>query len=277
MTKFRLVAHTVVRNEECWIWYCLASALPFVDSQLVWDTGSTDTSIAVVTTLHNPKIQFKKVAITADETALSAVRQQMLEATNSDWLMILDGDEIWPDASLKKIIEFISLQGENYDSIVVPTLNCVGDVYHISPPKLGRYKIAGHSGHLNLRFINLRRVTGLHVANLPGQLQSYYDGSNTRVQDRDSQKIAFVDAPYLHMTHLARSTKRMNETNVFWRSTKKKTILGIALKPDFNYPIPFYYARPEIVPDPWKHRSFIYILLAVMLALPRYLKSLIRG
>ena len=130
----KIVAHTIIKNEENWIWYSLISVLDHVDEIMVYDTGSTDNTAEIIKTISSSKIKFRKLPPTADETALSKVRQLMLDQTQADWLMILDGDEIWPEESLKTISEFIKDHGDLYDSIVVPTINCVGDVFHISPP-----------------------------------------------------------------------------------------------------------------------------------------------
>ncbi|KKU83657.1 MAG: Glycosyl transferase family 2 [Candidatus Amesbacteria bacterium GW2011_GWC2_47_8] len=257
----RIVAHTIVRNESRWVY-----------EVMVWDTGSTDNTARIIKSIGNPKISFRQIDITSDETALSHARQQMLNQTNSDWLMILDGDEVWLEESIKKIQGFINNEGQNFDSIVVPTLNCVGDIYHIMPPSAGQYHIAGHVGHYNLRFINLKRISGVHVANPPGQLQSYFDKHGTRIQDRDPNHIAFIDAPYLHMTHLRRSGSREKEMEVFWRQPKLKTELGIRLASSFSFPKCFYFPRPEIVSSPWERRNLLYTLNAAWQTPLKYIK-----
>jgi glycosyltransferase involved in cell wall biosynthesis len=275
MTNIRLVANSVVRNEECWFWYSLKSVLPYVQEILVWDTGSKDHTVSIVKSIRSPKIKFKCVSPTFDETALSRTRQRMLQATRADWLMILDGDEVWPESSLQKIIAFINTEGEKYDSIVVPTLNCVGDIYHICSPKTGRYKIAGHVGHYNIRFINLSRIKGLHVANLPGKLQSYYDARNVKIQDRNPKRIAFLEAPLMHMTHLKRSHYRKNEVSVYWRGVKKRFELGVPLASDFKYPSVFDLNPPLGSIYPWQHRALDFYIAAHLMSPLRNLKHLL--
>lgn len=275
MRQQRLVAHTVVRNEECWVWYAIKSVLPYVQKIMVWDTGSNDDTVRIINSIKSSKLKFKQVPLTPNETALSRTRQKMLEVTRTDWLMILDGDEIWPEKSIRKIVDFINTRGNKYDSIVVPTLNCVGDIYHICPPKSGRYKIAGKIGHYNIRFINLNQVKGLHVSNLPGKLQSYFDYRETKIQDRDPKKIAFVDAPLMHMTHLNRSNDRKNETRVYWRGIKKRFEPGIPLPADFIFPVVFNLTPPLGTIDPWRHRSFDFYIMTKLLNPLRKLKHLL--
>jgi len=272
MKKIRLVANTVVCNEECWVWYALKSVLPYIDEILVWDTGSSDATVFIINSIRSQKIKFRSVNPTSNETALSLTRQEMLLKTRANWLMILDGDEVWPEQSLKTILKFIALRGDKFDSIVVPSLNCVGDIYHISPPESGKYKIAGKTGHYNLRFINLDRIKGLHVENPPGHLQSYYDSKNIKVQDRNPENIAFLNAPYLHMTHLTRSRKRKDETSIFWRGAKKRHELGMRLPKNFVYPQVFNIPRPEVIPSPWVKRSLYFCIKSSLLEPLRQLK-----
>ncbi len=255
----KIVAHTIVRNEENWIWYSLMSVINHIGEIIIWDTGSTDRTVGVIRSIKNQKIKFRTIGITENESDLSKARNQMLEETNADWLMILDGDEIWLENSIQTAVNFINTQGQLYDSIIVPTLNCVGDVFHTTSPGAGRYSIAGKTGHYNLRFINLKNVPGLHVSNPSGQLQSYFDSDGIKIQNRNPQKIAFIDIPYLHMTHLTRS---LHDKNVFWRSPKFKYDLGDSLSDGFEYPKCFYQTRPRIVPSPWSRRSLFFILNA---------------
>ena len=259
--NMKIVAHTIVRNESRWVWFAVKSVLDYVDEVMVWDTGSTDNTARIIKSIDNPKVSFRQIDLTPNETALSQIRQRMLDQTQADWLMILDGDETWPDNSIQTALNFINTQGRFYDSIVVPTLNCVGDVFHFSSPSAGHYFIAGKTGHYNLRFINLKKILGLHVSNFPGQLQSYYDSKGVKIQERDPQRIAFVNAPYLHMTHLTRSS-HFHDKEVFWRSSKFKYDLGGPLPASFEYPKCFYHPRPRIVSPPWTRRSLFFILNA---------------
>lgn len=275
MKRPLIIVNTVVRNEECWVWFSLKSVLPFVNSLMVWDTGSQDQTVSIIKTIRSAKLLFKQVPTTKNETELSQVRQKMLLATKANWLMILDGDEVWPETSMQEVVSFIEKYGHKFDSIVVPTLNCVGDIYNVSPSDSGRYKIAGKVGHYNLRFINLDRVKGLHVDNQPGKLQSYFDGRGVRVQDRSPNRIAFLDAPYLHMTHLTRSRNRKNELNVYWRAVKKRVEIGQPMPKDFEYPKVFNLKAPIGSAKPKRRRSWNYLFRAYFLQPVRTLKHLL--
>ena len=41
-------AHTLVKNEERYIWYAVMSVIDWVDKILIWDTGSTDKTVEII-------------------------------------------------------------------------------------------------------------------------------------------------------------------------------------------------------------------------------------
>ena len=221
----KIVAHCLVKNEERFIKYSLMSALNYVDEIMVWDTGSTDETKCLISnvqcSMNGKKIKFREAG-DVDAVSFTEMRNKMLMETSKefDWLMILDGDEIWPVKSIKTVIQYINSHPET-ESIVVRTHNLVGDIYHKMPESSGHYHLAGQAGHLNLRFINLRKIPGLNVQKPHGQ-QGYYDGDGTLVQDREPKKIKFLDVHYAHATHLQRSNSRDNDLMVIKRGLKMK-------------------------------------------------------
>ena len=87
-------AHTLVKNEEKWLWYSVTSVIDHVDKLLLWDTGSTDKSIEIEKELKKKypgKIELKqrKIIFPADFTK---TRQEMLDVTSSNWFIVLDAD-----------------------------------------------------------------------------------------------------------------------------------------------------------------------------------------
>ena len=71
------------------------------------------------------------------------------------------------------------------------------------------------------------------------------------IQDRDKDKIRFLDAPYIHATYMSRGGSRSEDKNVIKRAQKYKYELGIPFPYDFYYPEVFFRRKPEIVPSPW--------------------------
>lgn len=271
MNKPKIVAHCLVRNEERFIWYSLHSVLPYVDQIMVWDTNSTDNTVDIIKSIESTKIKFKQIG-PVDANTFTDARNQMIKETppETNWIMILDGDEVWPENSIKKTTNFARSHPE-VESIVVRTNNLVGDIYHRSPDNAGQYHLAGHSGHLNLRFINLQEISGLHVDRPHGQ-QGYFDDHNELIQDRAKDKIIFIDVPYAHATHLQRSGNKQNDLAVVKRAKKYKIELGVKI-PRSDIPGIFFRNHPQNIPDVTNKTTLWYYLAASLLVVPRFLKQ----
>lgn len=237
-----LTAHTIVKNEERWIWYAINSVIDYVDELLVWDTGSTDATVNIVRSISSPKIKFREFGQVNPQTFTQA-RQKMLDETHSDWLMLVDGDEIWPKHSIQTATTFIKAS-QGIESVVVRTNNLVGDIYHRLPQSSGLYHLAGRFGHLALRFINLNLIPDLKVGRPHGQ-QGFFDAHNRLIQNRDPAKIAYLDIPYHHATHLTRSEL---DLSVMKRNFKFKYELGEKIPPN-EIPEIFFSSHPTIVPE----------------------------
>lgn len=242
----KIWANTIVNNEENFIWFALMSVVDWVDKILVWDSGSTDKTVDIIkeaVKIKTDKIKFKEVG-TVDKFKFSQMRQEMLEQSDCDWLLILDGDEIWWEESIKKLRKVIEEKGKAIDGVVVPMKVAVGDVYHLQEEKAGKYKLLGREGHLSLKAIN-RKIPGLHVTGPYGE-EGYFDGDEKSVQTRE--KIIFLEAPFLHLTHLPRSLQKRP-------FDKWKIELGEKVLAGFKFPEVMYKAFPASVPSPWKEIS----------------------
>ena len=249
-----ITAHTLVKNEARYVWYAVMSVIDHIDKVLLWDTGSTDGTLEIIkeilkTPQAKGKVNFKKVDNVTSET-FPKVRQEMLNETKTDWILMVDGDEVWWKDSIRNVCEVIKSDGSSLESLVVPTINLVGDIYNYQDPSSGQYHLAGKTGHLNLRGVN-RKIPGLHSWGPHGQW-GWVDHKNRMIQYRDPQKIVFVDAPYLHATNVPRAGSFDKEHDVPKRAMKRKYELGIPFPLDFYYPEVFFRPRPEIVPSPWE-------------------------
>lgn len=239
-------AQTLVKNEARWLWYSVSSVINHVDKLLLWDTGSTDGSTEIEKELekkYSGKIILKqRNQKTADDFTL--VRQEMLDETKSDWFIVLDGDEIWWEESIRILLSEVGKSGKNLESIVVPTINLVGDIFHYQEKAAGKYRFGDKVGHYNLRAIN-RNIPGLHSQGAHG-VWGWADGEGKMIQDRKTYKI--IDAPYIHATNLRRSPV---DTDVIKRGKKFRFELGENFTKDFYYPEVFFRDRPEKIPSPW--------------------------
>lgn len=264
----KIFAHTLVFNEENFIWFAVSSIVKYVDQILIWDTGSTDKTVKIINELikKNPeKIKFKEVG-RVDSDGVTKMRQKMLEESDCDWIIILDGDEVWPEGSIKKVVETIRKKGDSLDAIVVPFFVLLGDIFHYQEEKAGQHKLLGKKGHLQIRAIN-RKIPGLHIKGTY-PLEAFLDENEKPVQ-QSSKLILLNDTPYFHFTHLNRSSKR--------RQQKIKYELGTKFPSDFKYPKVLSDEYPPIVPSPYRRRDASYEFLAYLRTPLVHLKRRILG
>src|SRR3989344_4882806 len=164
-----ITAHCLVRNEENFIWFAINSVIDNVEKVIVWDTGSTDGTVEIIKTIKSPKIEFEEKGKSAAKTLVQH-RQEMIDKTDTDWIMILDGDEVWWDEAMQNTK--YQILNTKYDLVVSPCYMAVGDIFHYQEEAAGRYQIHDRSGHLNIRFI--RNFPGLKVTGVyPNEAFTY--------------------------------------------------------------------------------------------------------
>lgn len=242
-------ANIIIKNEDRFIWFAIKSVVDYMDKLLIWDTGSSDNTVEIIKLLQKEypnKIIFKEIG-EIDPDGLTKARQKMLEETKSDWLLILDGDEIWWEKSITEVIDTINKKGEKLDAIINPVINLIGDLFHYQDESAGQYNFLGKKGHFNMRAVN-RKIPGLHIKNTY-PLEGFYDENNKLIQQKDD-KLILVNEPLLHLTHLERSSKVKNK--------KMKHELGNPFDKNFKYPEVLYEGFPAIVKSPWNKRSKEY-------------------
>lgn len=261
----KITVHTLVKNEARFIWYSLMSVIKYVDRVRIWDTGSTDGTLEIIEEIaKTPEakgkelFQIKKLKLEKFDEA--ELRRQMLTedvgTIPEDWFIVVDADEIWWDGSIRTLTETIRRDGAKYESIVVPSINLVGDMYHYQEKQAGRYHLAGRVGHYNLRAVN-RGIPGLASKGEHGKW-GWVDEDGQMIQERDSSKILYLQAPYLHATFLKRAGKKGADREVVKRQKKLKHELGISFTYDFYYPEIFFRPKPDMVPSPWRVANLEY-------------------
>ena len=259
----KISAHCLVKNEDRFVWYSIMSVIDYVDEIRIWDTGSIDNTLEIIEEIRKGSSGVNKIIVkklNLPDFREGAVRQRMLDSEDADWFVVLDADEVWWNSSIKIVTETIRREKNNIESIVVPTINLVGDVFHYQEKEAGRYNLAGKKGHYNLRAIN-RSIPGLSSSGEHG-VWGWVDSEGIMIQNRSSSKTLFVDAPYLHATHLERSGNKYGDKSVFKRARKLKYELGGNFPLDYYYPEVFFRPRPQVVPSPWKTMSCGYTLRA---------------
>lgn len=247
----KITVHTLFKNDERWLWYSVSSVVNFVDKILLWDTASTDNSWKLAQLLKEKypnKIDLRQYDNVTVQNFYKA-RQQMLDETESGWFLVVDADEIWWENSVGKIVDFIRSNNEpKIESIVVPTVNAVGDLYHKQPDEAGNYEFGGLRGNYSLRAVKTS-LPGLHCSGDYG-VEGWIDEDGKPIQKRETYK--FFNAPYIHTTFLPRSKDRSGDLDVIKRSHKLKYEIGEKLAKDYYYPESFFYTKPDLVSSPWQ-------------------------
>lgn len=258
-------AHVLVCDEEKYIWYAVTSMIDYVDKVLIWDTGSQDATPQIIKEIkkfYPNKVETENIG-RVDINVFTKIRNEMLKKTTSDWFIIVDGDEVWWDDSIREIFNIINHEGDHLDTIVSSYYNVVRDIYHHQDEAAGRYNFNGFTGHYNIRAVS-RRITGLNFQKPHGQ-QGVYDGSGCLIQERDKKyRKVITKKAYLHFTHVIRSSSRKIDLEVPKRSKKLKYDLGRNFPLDFYYPEVFFRKRPEIVESVWEKATLGYNLQAFL-------------
>lgn len=188
-----VTAHCIVKNEEVFVGYAIRSVVDYVDSVIVFDTGSTDTTPNIVRKLQSEypdKIVFHEKG-PCTGIRHTELRQEMLDLTNTDWFMIVDGDEVWTDRGMREAFGIISSDNKA-PSIIAPYYLCVGDIYHHSLRGL----------HFYIKFFQI--TSGIRWNQGPyGEGDFVVDANGQRVGDTDSVALA---NRYWHASALIRSS-----------------------------------------------------------------------
>lgn len=259
----------IVKNEDRFIWYAIASVIPYVDKFIIYDTGSTDNTVSIIRSFHDSKIVFKQFQIkNAGEIAL--LRDRQIKESKDGWFWIVDGDEIYSNKLCREVREIIKNEGNKLEGIIVGRYDLLGDIYHYQDESVGVYEMLGRKGHLVLRLINSKKIDGLHVAgNYPNE--EYFDQKNVDLIFHSPDLFRFTNGKLLHAMYLKRSNSGANLSSTFHRR-KYKIELGKKFPAEFTYPEVFYSDRPSIVPTITGSRSAGYNLLAGLITPIKLLK-----
>lgn len=256
-----ITVHTIVRNEEKWIWYALMSVKDYVDKILVYDTRSSDKTVEIIQTITDPKIIFEEKG-QVDGRGLVKLRAEQLERTETDWFLLVDGDEIWLQKTIVELKKAIEMASDQIYGIVVRAWNLIGDIYHYHPESENYhwpFAAKNYLGWANLRAIR-RDIPGLKISgNYP--LEAYLDKTGTPIQNYGKARLLFLKERYFHTSYLPRSNFS-NDLKTLNR--KLKFELGKKFPENFSYPEVFYQKRPSIVPSPWRKQNKLFWLISAI-------------
>jgi hypothetical protein len=258
--KSSITAHMIVKNDDQWVWFAIASTIDFVDRFLITDTGSSDQTIPLIQSINNPKIEFHQTqAKTPSE--IVALRQQQLAQTQTEWLWMIDADEIYPKKTCLEIHEIIA-RNTDLMGVLVRRRDMLGDMFHYQPNEaVGGYNIFGKIAHYSPRLIRTT-IPGLAIqGEYPNE--GFVDAHGKAILDYDSRLFATTTNRYLHATYLKRSSLGATLATTFHRD-KFKQERGKTL-PKSELPEVFFSKYPHGVANPLYKRSRMYDLKASLI------------
>ncbi len=251
----KIWANCIVNNEENFVWFAVMSIIDYVDKVIIYDTGSTDSTVNIIKEIkkkYPEKIEFKEIGRVI-ELSYTKMRQKMLDESDGDWIIILDGDEIWFEDSVKTLISEINSNKNDFEGFIVPFYNAVGDIFHYQQESAGKYHLLGRTGHLTIKVIS-KKIPQLHW-DLPYPHEGLFNNNGRLIQD--ACRLKFINAPFLHASLLERSSSK--------KIRKEKLEIGLKFPDDFCYPEVFSRPYPEIINSPFKKLSGSDLILANVL------------
>lgn len=260
-----ITAHVIVRNEEKWIWYSIMSVINYVDKMIIFDTGSTDNTVEIIKEIvedydKNNKIIFEqKYNIT--KANFSKLREEQIQRTETEWFLVLDGDEIWYSSTISKLVAF-SKRKTKYKMIAIRFHNCVGDVYHYKKFESETYRIKDIVGSITIRAYS-KRIEGINCGGEYGT-EGYFDDKGNEVQSRKDE-IYIQEGFYFHTSYLQRSSSLIRDWEIPYRRSKVFGRIDGKVSSDFDFPEVFYEKnKPDIVDNAFRRIGIIYFIFKLL-------------
>jgi glycosyltransferase involved in cell wall biosynthesis len=228
-----ITAHCIVKNEEVYIKAAVMSVLPHVDKMIIFDTGSTDATPGILADIYekySKKIHYEKKGL-VDKQGHTKLRDEMIKMTNTDWIMLLDGDEIWDKSQIENVVEELSYQ---------PDYKYLGLVsYHLLTVNLNYYT---ERGHFVFPWGMHNQLTPRFLRNVGIEFKGEYLGEELLLKNKKIKKLQkhyFVSTSfYYHLSKLPRSSK----DNEVWERRKPgysnyaKALVKFFAKRNYTYP-----------------------------------------
>lgn len=247
-----ITAHMLVRNEERFVWFAIKSIIDHVDRIIIYDTGSSDNTVKLIESIQSEKIVFRQFK-TSSRIELVELRNKQISETSTDWILVVDGDEIYPRQTMQELIEVLRNLDNSITGIVVPFYNWCGDVFHVQPESRGRYQFGDRVGHLNLR--GVKKFPDLKVV---GEYPlEAYTHDRKKIQDVPGQ-LCFLSNKFFHAGDLVRSSKDAS-------TIERKQVHEWGSKLHKPLPEVFYIDRPKSIPNPLQKRNLTYEIKAAAL------------
>ena len=273
--NYTITGHMVVKNEDRWIWYAIMSVIYYLDKLIIYDTGSIDHTVDIIKDILGDanlqsKIVFEQIeGVTPDN--FHEVRQKQIDITNTDYFMVVDGDEIWYKSSLDELDSILSSQHPQL--VATRFINCCGDIFHYCDDSRETYCINGIKGAITLRVYS-KSIPGIKCGGVYG-VEGYIDEKGDSVQN-NIYPTAVMDGKYLHTSLLVRSSAQNGDFSIKYRRSKIYRNWDGQFDEDFKFPEVFYLSPlPKFVKSAFvKDINAIRIILRIVRGLKKEVKRI---
>lgn len=249
--NYTITGHMVVKNEDRWIWFSVMSVIDYLDKLIIFDTGSIDYTNKIIEGIikderYAAKIYYAKLGSVSSEN-FHKVRQKQIDMTDSDYFMVIDGDEIWYRDSINELNRILSKSRP----LLVATrfINCCGDIFHYRYDFRETYCVKGIVGSITIRVYSMQ-IPDIRCGGIYGT-EGYVDQSGVAVQDA-GYSIKIMNGKYLHTSLLNRSSALNGDFSIKYRRLKLHAYWDKKFDTDYRFPEVFYMDYPQYVKSPFK-------------------------
>lgn len=198
LTLDNVTVNMMVKNEQSYIRQSILSVVPYVKEFLIWDTGSTDKTLDIIKDLQKiwPNIKLFESHIEQDSIhwdgnhlsdALTEIRNAMIDETKTEWIMQVDGDEIYIRAAIENIAKGLKyIKDTRLDwvkGIMVKIKWCVSNTEYVSPGPFDRT-------------LRLFKKEGKWIGSFPNE---FYYVNNIPITISDNRCLV-ADTSFLHLS-----------------------------------------------------------------------------
>jgi glycosyltransferase involved in cell wall biosynthesis len=242
-----ITAHIMVKNEEYFIRSAVEAILPLCTEVIVFDTGSTDNTPAIVQGIPSDKIRFfEKGDRSARE--LIDLRNEMVRLTTTEWFFVVDGDEIYFFKNPKKLLDELGRVPQSVSRLEVTIRDFVRDAHLVARDRtMGRLWRTS-----NIRFV------GIYPFERPALKKNLSAPLDSFSSDRFKKDIISY-----HMCFFPRSSKDLEvRAGRHWRP------LPFIIKPFFGPYPPQFKAKTG-----WPHALAGFVMYNLVGAWQRFFSS----
>jgi len=104
-----ITVHSIVRDEEQFVWYSLMSVAPFVEQTIVFlDMNSTDKTHEILWRVRKqiPSVEIHTRTPEKDYKNFGLLRDEQIRMTKTPFFLVVDGDEVYTRAGIEGLINW---------------------------------------------------------------------------------------------------------------------------------------------------------------------------